>query len=102
MKSFYKTFLIVMVTVLFTVTILNTNAFAKDPGEPPAMEAMAADLLLLKPLGFVATTIGCVLFVAALPFTVWSEERISNAGQRFVIEPGTYTFVRPLGQFDDK
>lgn len=68
-----------------------------DRDEAPTVEVMAADLLMLKPLGLVSTAVGCVLFTVALPFTVWSKERISQAGKRFVVDPGAYTFVRPLG-----
>jgi len=63
-------------------------------------EAMAADLIAVRPLAIASTIIGCTLFVAALPFTVWSGERIERAGRLLVIDPGYYTFVRPLGEFD--
>ena len=96
MKKFHKIILILMASTLFTITALNTGAFA-DPN-PPAAEVMAADLLVLKPLGFAATVLGCVLFTAALPFTVWSKDRINKSAQSFIVEPGVYTFVRPLGE----
>ena len=98
MKNVQKAFLAVLVATLFSMTTLTSQAFALDRDEAPAVETMAADLLMLKPLGFVATIVGCVLFTAALPFTVWSKKRISQAGKRFVVDPGAYTFVRPLGQ----
>ncbi|MBI9090291.1 MAG: hypothetical protein JEZ12_13825 [Desulfobacterium sp.] len=97
MKKFQRAFLTILITALFSMTTLTPQAFALDRDEAPPVEAMAADLLLLKPLGFVATTVGCVLFTAALPFTVWSKQRISEAGNQFIVAPGVYTFVRPLG-----
>ncbi len=97
MKNLQRSFLAILVTALFTMTTLTPQAFAQDRDEAPPVEAMAADLLLLKPLGIVTTAVGCVLYVVALPFTVWSKERINEAGKRFVVDPGVYTFVRPLG-----
>lgn len=90
-----------MVIFLLAFILLNTGAFAQTNQKTPEAEVMAADLLVLKPLGFLTTTLGCVLFTAALPFTVWSKERISKAGKKFVVEPGAYTFVRPLGEFNE-
>ncbi len=97
MKNFQKAFLAVLVTTLFSMTTLTPQAFALGTDEAPSYELMAADLLMLKPLGFAATAVGCVIFTFALPLTVWSKKRISQAGQRFVVDPGVYTFVRPLG-----
>ncbi|MCP4115229.1 MAG: multidrug transporter [Desulfobacteraceae bacterium] len=98
MKFFRQAFFTVLVAALFSMATLPIQAFALDDDEPPPMETMTADLLMLKPLGFVATAVGCVLFTAALPFTVWSEKRINEAKKRFVVDPGAYTFVRPLGR----
>ncbi|MDY0220640.1 MAG: hypothetical protein RBR67_05855 [Desulfobacterium sp.] len=98
MKKFHKPGFILMAALLFTVTTFNTQAFAAREKDPPSAEVMAADLLILKPLGFVTTVLGCVLFTVALPFTVWSKERINKSAQSFIVEPGVYTFVRPLGE----
>lgn len=87
-----------MAALLFAVTTFNTQTFAQKEKDPPAAELMAADLLVLKPLGFVTTILGCALFTVALPFTVWSKERINKSAQSFIIKPGVYTFVRPLGE----
>lgn len=98
MKKFHKPTLILMAALLFAVTTFNTQAYAAREKDPPGAEVMAADLLVLKPLGFVATVLGCVLFTAALPFTVWSKDRINKSAQSFIVKPGAYTFVRPLGE----
>ena len=97
MKLLQQVFLTILIAALFTTTTLTPRAFALDNDEPPAVETMTVDLLILKPLGFVATVAGYILFTAALPFTVWSDQRINEAGKRFVVDPGVYTFVRPLG-----
>lgn len=70
---------------------------------PPASAqdgaSMVVDLVVVRPVSLVATALGCVFFVVALPFTVWSAERLSEAGTLLVKDPGAYTFTRPLGHF---
>lgn len=59
---------------------------------------MAADLLLVRPLGLVGTVIGAGLFVVALPFTIPSGS-VGDAAHEMVARPFEYTFSRPLGDF---
>lgn len=59
---------------------------------------MAADLLIVRPLGLVGTLIGAGLFVVALPFTVPSGS-VGDAAHEMVVRPFEYTFNRPLGDF---
>lgn len=98
MKKLHKPALILITALLFTVTTLNTQVFAEKEKDTPAAEVMAVDLLVLKPLGLVATALGCVFYIASLPLTMWSQERMDKTAQRFIVEPATYTFVRPLGE----
>lgn len=100
MKRFQKPVLIFMAATLFAVATFTTQTFAGTPANPPAAEAMAADLLILKPLGLVTTVLGVALYTVALPLTAWSRERMDASAQRFIIDPGHYTFVRPLGEFN--
>ncbi len=60
---------------------------------------MGGDFAVTRPVGIAATAVGCVFWVASLPFTVWSKERFNKAGKNLVVTPGKYTFVRPLGDF---
>jgi len=62
---------------------------------PPAY-AMMGDLLVARPLLIGATAIGAVLFVVALPFTVFGGN-VKEAGQALVLDPGRSAFVRCLG-----
>jgi len=98
MKKFHKLVLTLMTALLFAAATFNTQAFAQKEKDPPAAEVMAVDLLVLKPLGFVTTVLGCVLYTVSLPLTMWSKERMNKTAERFIIEPATYTFVRPLGE----
>ena len=60
---------------------------------------MVLDLLILRPLGLLATGLGSAAFVVALPFTLPG----GNAGEaacELVRSPLEYTFNRPLGELD--
>jgi hypothetical protein len=59
---------------------------------------MAADILLGRPLGFVATVVGAALFVVSFPLSV-AGGNMEEARQRLVIDPAEFTFKRPLGEF---
>jgi hypothetical protein len=59
---------------------------------------MTADLLLVRPVGIVATAVGSVIFVVALPFTLISGDT-QHSLDKLIKEPGRYTFNRPLGYF---
>ena len=56
------------------------------------------DVLLLRPLGFVATVGGFACFTAALPFSAIAQD-IGTSWDIFVLGPADYTFLRPLGDF---
>lgn len=67
------------------------------PGAPSAA-AMGVDAVLIRPVSLVATAVGAGLFVVSLPFSLLGMN-VKDAGRRLVVEPGKYTFVRPLGNF---
>lgn len=58
---------------------------------------MVLDLLLLRPLGLVATGVGSVAFVVSLPFTLPSGS-VGSTACELVKSPLAYTFTRPLGE----
>lgn len=57
---------------------------------------MVVDLVVLRPLGLVATVLGAVGFVVSLPFTVPSGS-VEETAHELVARPAEYTFSRPLG-----
>ena len=59
---------------------------------------MTADLLIVRPLGIVATVLGCAVFVVSLPFSALGHNT-KQASQKLVKEPAEFTFARPLGAF---
>lgn len=60
---------------------------------------MAVDLVVVRPLGIVATVIGTAGFVLALPFTLPSGSAGETAYE-WIGAPLEYTFNRKLGEFD--
>jgi hypothetical protein len=58
---------------------------------------MVLDLLVLRPLGLVATGLGSVAFVVSLPFTLPSGS-VGSTACELVKSPLSYTFTRPLGE----
>ncbi len=59
---------------------------------------MTADLVLVRPLGIVATVLGCAVFIVSLPFSAMGHNT-KQASQKLVKEPAKFTFTRPLGSF---
>ena len=70
-----------------------------DNGPAPSAEAMAVDLVLIRPASLVATFVGTVFFVVALPFSIMGGNT-DDAATNLVLKPAKTTFVRPLGEFD--
>jgi hypothetical protein len=63
--------------------------------------AIILDLVLVRPLGLVATVIGGTFFILGAPFEAATHD-FSMAGHYLVEEPARYTFKRPLGELTVK
>ena len=61
--------------------------------------AMIADVVIARPLGFVATVLGTTFFVVSLPFSAASGN-VGKAADALVKRPAKATFTRPLGDFE--
>ncbi len=89
-------------TASILAAILTLNADLAGAGDqssqpPPTADATAADLLIARPGGLVATVLGSAVFIVGLPFTLLNGST-GEAAQKLVVEPAQYTFARPLGQ----
>jgi len=75
-------------------------ALAENPVEvrEKTPEGMAADLVVLRPLGIVATALGAAVHVVGLIFSIPGGNS-SESAQILVKDPAKFTFVRPLGDF---
>jgi hypothetical protein len=66
--------------------------------EHPDAAEMFADGLVVRPLGLGATVLGCATWLVTLPFSALGGN-VHEATQKLVVQPATFTFVRPLGEF---
>ena len=95
-----KTFLIIVMIAAMTIMPLATTAFAEEyfEAEEPSGGTMMFDFAVVRPVGIVATAIGCVFFVLSSPFSALGGN-LDAAGEKLVKDPVDYTFKRPLGEF---
>jgi len=63
-----------------------------DPG------GMIVDCLVARPVGFASLVVGTASFLVSLPFSALGRNT-EQAFQSMVMDPGRYTFLRPLGNF---
>jgi hypothetical protein len=63
-----------------------------------AAARMAADALVVRPVGVAATVIGGALFIVSLPFSALGGNT-GEAFERLVADPARFTFTRKLGEF---
>ncbi|WP_028080905.1 hypothetical protein [Solimonas soli] len=72
----------------------------EDVDTAPSAVAMAADLLVVRPVSLVATVLGAGLFVLQLPLSLIQGEPPSEPARKLVVEPAKFTFSRPLGDME--
>ena len=89
-----KTKFISAVLVIAMCMLCATPASATDDLD------MVGDVLVVRPACFVATIVGSVLFVIALPAAAMSGS-IKKSAQTFVVKPARATFTRPLGNLEE-
>ena len=95
-----KSLIIVMIAAMMTMP-LATTVFAEEyfEAEEPSGGAMMFDLAVVRPVGIIATAVGCVFFIVSSPFSALGGN-IDTAGEKLVKDPVAYTFKRPLGEFE--
>ena len=84
----------VLAGCLLTLSAPAMSATLYEEGDDAAI---MLDLAVLRPIGFLATLAGGVIFVASLPISIptWSVDKTFAS---FVKRPVLYTFVRNLGE----
>jgi hypothetical protein len=89
-----KRHIILIVCVLvFSLAGINSSSASTDPA------LIVADVIVVRPACLVATIIGSVFFVVALPVAATSGS-VQRAADALVIGPANATFKRPLGDID--
>ena len=75
------------------VSMAETDDFDINDTSP---EAVVADVLLLRPLGLVATILGAGVYVISLPFSLPLGQE-DEVAEKLVGYPAHYTFTREIG-----
>ena len=89
---------LLIITLVFIPYGASALAQEQTLDEENSGALMTADLILARPLGIVATVLGCAVFVVSLPFSALGGNT-KQAAQKLVKEPASFTFTRPLGEF---
>lgn len=99
-----------IVVALFSINALTlslssvADTYGYDPDyldqDGPNAGDMIADLLVARPLTFVASVVGAGAWILSLPFTLIGGNT-GEAGEELVVKPLAYTFVRPLGYMEE-
>ncbi len=78
-------------------TTATTTTTTSDHRTDPV--AVAADALIVRPVGIAATAVGAAIFVVALPFAAIAGD-VKHTGRILVKGPADFTFKRKLGDFE--
>lgn len=100
MRAVVKRMTAVFIGAALLATLCTVPAQAQDRFEARDLtpESMAADAVIVRPLGICATALGTALWFVGLPFAAFG----GNAEESFktmVGKPAKFTFERPLGDF---
>ena len=83
-----------ILALLLTTT---TPAFATGGADPTDV---VVDVLVARPISFVAMTLGATLFVVSWPFAATSRS-VQQTTKTLVATPAKDLFSRPIGDLDD-
>ena len=83
---------------IFLTISLPGTALANERGTEIGDDvSIILDLLVLRPVGLVATVGGTVIFVCSLPISLPTGS-VGKAFNALMARPASYTFVRTLGE----
>ncbi len=85
--------------LLATALVFSFSTPRVCAADVPRPEGVATDVLVVRPLCFVATAAGAVVFVVALPFAAIAHN-IPETAETLVNKPARLTFCRKLGDFE--
>ena len=100
MKKTIKPFVIFLLTAALVCIPLGSSALAEEyfESKEPSGGEMIYDAVVIRPIGFVATLVGTVMYIVSAPFSS-SGDNHENAQKKLMDEPARFTFQRPLGEF---
>ena len=90
-------------TLTAVCMILTTSLASADQYSDvkPTAEAIAGDVIFVRPISVAASLLGIATFMVSLPFSIPSGS-VGTAARALIGEPAQYTFARPLGQSQAK
>jgi hypothetical protein len=77
------------------------SKFTLKSGALPRSGIVFFDTVVGRPVGLATTIVGTGLYVATLPMTLPTGS-VGEAGWELVARPGGWTFVRPIGEKDER
>lgn len=92
-------------TLVLAAALTSSQAVCADQAPAPIDGYdVVADVLVVRPLSFIATVAGSAVFMAALPLTAIANvptphKAVELAADVLVRKPASYTFERPAGDF---
>ncbi len=100
MRNTVKSWVVLGVIAALIAVSFATSALAQEyfQTKEPGGGAMMYDMVVVRPIGLVATAVGSVFWLISLPFSA-SGDNVDTATEKLVKEPAAYTFDRPLGEF---
>jgi hypothetical protein len=91
-----------LISVWLGITLLVcTSAMPLSAAETiePSPDEVAADLLFVRPVALCSIVVGSAIFVVGLIFTI-PTGNVALSGEKLVVEPIKFTFLKPLGELD--
>jgi len=95
-KSLQKALLVVSTALLISMPQLSMASDDAVVLEKPTALAMTGDAIFARPVLFVMTAVGSVLYLVSLPFSL-AGGNAAEAGEVLVLKPAQTTFIRCLG-----
>lgn len=93
---------LLMAALVLPPALLQAQTTPAAPMAPePQATVVILDGLVGRPLGLAATVVGTATFLATLPFSIPTGD-VGRAAQGMIVEPGAWTFTRPMGKDDPK
>ena len=91
----------ILALCLVGLCIIQSSVWAetKPVDERPSAAMVIVDVMPMRVIGVAGTLLGSALFLVTFPFTAFSGP--NEALYALVVDPFRYTFVRPLGRFDN-
>jgi hypothetical protein len=104
MPRYFRVFVLFLLAAALIINPLpalsadNKDAERNRPVNPPDPGIIIVDLVAVRPVGILATLAGSAVFVVAAPFALLGGNT-EDVFESLVVDPATFTFKRPLGEF---